>query len=192
MDSISQQDYNNGKHVDPDKDHVQINEVTVNGHRPNWLVRTLHAIGRFINTPVGTTSEGGLSMDSEIGQGTPDKAKHTEDIGNIDGLFWMGKGAAAWEHLPSSLNVAEGFHKAGEAYEEVKEMTSDKEITEEHSGTAKPTNAHGQDTTVRLTTIKQGSFNTFQYIEDKDTTVKKSDVHKVNEISKKRIHDFNN
>ena len=37
---------------------------------------------------------------------------------------------------------------------------------------------------------RQGPFNTYRYLESKDTTVKKGDVNKVDQINKYRVQKF--
>ena len=58
------------------------------GSRPGWFKKILKGIGNFFKS-TGTTQNGGLPMDSESAQGTPDKAKFTEDIGSIESFLTL-------------------------------------------------------------------------------------------------------
>jgi len=46
------------------------------------------------------------------------------------------------------------------------------------------------DTTITIRTKKQGVFNKYQYLDYKDTVIKVSDIQKVEELSNKRVEDF--
>lgn len=46
------------------------------------------------------------------------------------------------------------------------------------------------DTTITIRTKKQGVFNKYQYLDYKDTVIKVSDIQKVEDLSNKRVKDF--
>jgi RHS repeat-associated protein len=65
--------------------------------------------------------------------------------------------------------------------------TSDVEINSE---TGNNTNSRGEDTTISISVKKSGPFNKYRYLDQKDTTVKKSDWRKVRKMDQQRVLDF--
>jgi len=127
LSQASQQNQGSGGPMD-----ASIGDVTVNGQAPG-------APGWFRST--GSEQVGGWYMTSELGQGTPDRAKHVEDKGNIDDLLYLNEGVTSLAKLPEYMELPE---KLNEIVELVVELTPDNKITEETTGTGEKTDAHGQ------------------------------------------------
>jgi len=146
-----------------EEDVVALDEVIVFGKRPSWLVRTLRKIGRALQSAdyalegEGGTQEGGIPLvtGGETYSPTKQVAEHPDQELNIDELLpVLGGQRGSTKVTPNPLNVAKAINKAGKAAKEIQNMTSDKQITEQFTGTAVKTDANGRP--IQETTQSQG------------------------------------
>jgi RHS repeat-associated protein len=154
----------NGSYATASTDEGTVSAAPMSGIRKVWR-KTWRAVGKFLKGGVGTVSEGGLSMSSSIGQGTPDKAKNTEDIGNIDVFMTMAGRAGAGPFSKNPLDFAKGVKRVNDIVKENSgKSTSDKEIIEQNTGITPPNGDRGQP-------IDQTSTETNYWINQSSDTI---------------------
>ena len=137
----------------PEEDVVALDEVTVTGKRPSWLVRTLRKIGRALASADGAlegdggTQNGGIPLvtSGETYSPTKQTAEHPDQQLNIDDLLPALGRAGAGRFSKSSLDAAKGLKRVTDiAKQNSGNKTSDKDIVNNNTGTAQKTNANGQ------------------------------------------------
>jgi hypothetical protein len=133
---------------DSEKDVVQLDEVTVTGKRPNWLVRTARKIGRAITEGGdGETIPGGINFVRSGIAIDPTKTtseNHVETI-NIDDLLRVLGFPGAGRFNRSPLDAAKGLKSVTDAaLNNTEHITSDRDIVNNHTGTAQKTDANGR------------------------------------------------
>jgi hypothetical protein len=156
LDTVSQTNYANGTHVDPENDVVKIDDVTCKpqpqptpSKRPSLLKRIWNWFTSSNSSNDGTgpgeTLKYGERLTTEQGGASPtnDKAEHFGGENPIDDLL-LGLPRSSIRPTPNGRNMANAINKAGKAINEIKGGTSDKDIVNSSTGPAQKTNGDGQ------------------------------------------------
>ena len=142
LDTIKQNNYDKGKvkKIDHDKDVVNINQVTVKGHKKSWLSKLFQSIGSWLKAspevPRNVAEQpDGINLTSSAGNGfsatTATKNSNPQSL-NIDDLLpAIAAVADASAFEGNALDFAIGLNAFKDA---VDEITSDEDILENFTG----------------------------------------------------------
>jgi RHS repeat-associated protein len=129
----------------PDKDVIELDEVTVTGKRPNWIVRTMRKLGRAFDGNSSYEKEGGIKFTSQSGGGFENSTANEPDAEsvNTDLILALKPKAGPRTFGFDPLGAAKSIRSASKAVKEAK-GTLDREIVQDNTGNGEKTDGSGR------------------------------------------------